>query len=220
VTDMFEADTLKRVRETAVVAVLTIADANDAAPVARSLLAGGITAMELTLRTPVAIEALQTIRRDVPEMAAGVGTILKPSQVHEVASHGAAFGVAPGCNLSVIRAASEVGLSFAPGVAVPSDIETAVEAGCRVLKFFPAEPSGGLKYLQSIAAPYLHLDLEFLPLGGINERTMEAYLRWDPIAAVGGSWIASRDLIDEHNWDQIEANAARASKIAREARRG
>lgn len=219
-TELFHTDTLRRVREAAVVAVLTISDPDSAVPVARSLLDGGIGAMELTLRTPVAIEALVSIRREVPEMVAGIGTILRPEQVVDVAANGAAFGVAPGCNPAVVRAAAKSGLSFAPGVATPSDIEVALEVGCRFLKFFPAQASGGLEYLRSAAAPYLHLGVEFMPLGGIDENSLEDYLQWEPIVAVGGSWIATRELIQDRAWSQIEANAAKASKIIMEVRRG
>lgn len=208
----------RRIREAAVVAVLTIAEIDQAVPAARALLDGGVTAMELTLRTPVAIEALQLIRAEVPEMLAGVGTILRPEQVTQVADSGASFGVSPGFNPLVAQAAIDVGLAFAPGVATPSDIEAAVEMGFRLLKFFPAEPSGGLAYLKSMAGPYLHLDLEFFPLGGITLGVLERYLSWDRIAAVGGSWIATPALLEKRDFERIAANALEASAICREAR--
>jgi 2-dehydro-3-deoxyphosphogluconate aldolase/(4S)-4-hydroxy-2-oxoglutarate aldolase len=218
--EVFSRELWKTIRERGVVAVLVVDKAEDAVVLARSLVDGGVKAMELTLRTPAAVDALRAVRAEVPEMLAGIGTILTPEQVREVRDAGAVFGVSPGCNPRVIRAALDAGLSFAPGVATPTDIEIAVELGCRLLKFFPAEPMGGLSYLASVAAPYLHLGLEFVPLGGVNIRNAGAYLADPLIAAVGGSWIASRKLISGGKWDEIGRNAAEATRVAREARQG
>ena len=162
---LFSATISQQLADTGVVAVLMIDDPADAVPVARALLAGGVNAMELTLRTPAALDALRAIRAGVPEMLAGIGTILTPEQVQDVAAAGAAFGVAPGVNRRVVMAATDLGLSFAPGVVTPSDVEAALELGCRLLKFFPAEPSGGLAYLKSLAAPFAHLGVRYVPLG-------------------------------------------------------
>src|SRR5690606_7036379 len=139
-----------------------------AVPVAEALLAGGVNAMELTLRTPAALSALRRIRKAVPDMLTGIGTILTPAQVREAFDSGAAFGVAPGMNPKVVEAAIDAGLPFAPGICTPSDIARAVEFDRKWLKFFPAEPLGGLKYLETIAAPYRHLGLKYIPLGGLN----------------------------------------------------
>jgi 2-dehydro-3-deoxyphosphogluconate aldolase/(4S)-4-hydroxy-2-oxoglutarate aldolase len=181
---------------------------------ARALLDGGIDIMELTLRTAAALEALRVIRRELPEMLAGIGTILKPQQVVDVQDSGAAFGVAPGMNPAVIRQAQRVGLPFAPGVVTPSDTEAALELGCRELKFFPAEPSGGLAYLKSLAAPYAHLGIRFVPLGGLNAQNMAAYLADPLILAIGGSWLAPRELIKQKNWSAITQRAREAREIA------
>ena len=162
---------LSQLEQTRVIAVLMIDDENDAVPVARALLAGGVNCIELTLRTPVAMEALLCIRAAVPEMVVGVGTILNVQQVNEVKAAGAAFGVAPGMNPRVVAEATRIGLPFAPGVCTPTDIELAIEQGCRLLKFFPSEPSGGLAYLRTIAAPFVHLGVRFIPLGGVGART-------------------------------------------------
>ena len=165
---VFPSELQSRIERAGVMAVLMIDDASNAVPLARALLDGGVTAMELTLRTPVALEALRSIRAEVPEMIAGAGTVLTPQQVHEVQDAGAAFAVAPGVNRRVIREASAAGLPFAPGICTPTDIEMALDEGCRLLKFFPAGPQGGLPYLTSIAAPYQHLGVRFVPLGGIS----------------------------------------------------
>jgi 2-dehydro-3-deoxyphosphogluconate aldolase/(4S)-4-hydroxy-2-oxoglutarate aldolase len=151
-------------------------------------------------------------------MMPGIGTILTPEQVDQVAEAGAAFGVAPGLNRRVVLRAQEVGLPFAPGVATPSDLEAALELGCREVKFFPAEPSGGLAYLKSMAAPYTHLGVRFVPLGGLKADNLGDYLRSPLVLAVGGSWLAPRDLIQQHDWDAITRRAAEATRIVREVR--
>ncbi|MDO4575451.1 MAG: bifunctional 4-hydroxy-2-oxoglutarate aldolase/2-dehydro-3-deoxy-phosphogluconate aldolase [Planctomycetia bacterium] len=203
----FSEEMLARMYEGGAVAVLVIDDAKNAVPTAKALWEGGVRAMELTLRTPAALEALRLVRKEVPEMLAGVGTILTPEQVQTVADAKADFGVAPGLNEDVVRAAQQAGLPFAPGIMTPSEIEKAVALGCRELKLFPAEPLGGMKYLQSIAAPYNHLELRYLPLGGLTLANIDAYVASPLLLALGGSWIASRKLIQEQRWDAIAQNA-------------
>jgi 2-dehydro-3-deoxyphosphogluconate aldolase/(4S)-4-hydroxy-2-oxoglutarate aldolase len=214
----FVPELLERIEQCGVIAVLVVDEVRHAVPLARALLSGGVDAMELTLRTDAAVEALRAIRQDVPEMLAGIGTILRPEQVGMVAKAGAAFGVSPGVNVRVISEARRVGLPFAPGVVTPSDVEAALELGCRELKFFPAEPSGGIEYLKSMAAPYVHLGVRFVPLGGVNTRNLATYLGESMVLAVGGSWLAPRDLIAAENWQAITDRAAEASRIAREVR--
>lgn len=203
-----------------VIAVLVIDDLADAVPLAGTLLESGVRCVELTLRTPCAIDALKIIRREVPEMTAGIGTVLTRDQIREIKSAGAAFGVAPGLNRNVLDETEKHELPFAPGIATPSDIEAALEYECRVMKFFPAEPSGGLSYLESIAAPYAHLNLQFIPLGGLNEQNLHQWLENPLVCAVGGSWIAPRNLIQEKNWDEIRRRARTAAAIADEVNQG
>lgn len=210
-TPAFDSQLAGRVESSGVVAVLIIERAADAVPLAKALLAGGITAMELTLRTAVALDALREVVREVPDILAGVGTVLSPDQVTQVVEAGAAFGVAPGCNPRVLAAAREAGLSFAPGITTATDIEIAVENDCRMLKFFPAEPMGGLKYLKAISAPYAHLGLKYIPLGGVNEDNMASYLSDPLVAALGGSWLAPKTLVSAGDWDGIAALARAAS---------
>ena len=214
----FDDSLLTQIEQCGVVAVLVIDNEDHAVPVAKALLEGGITAMELTLRTPAAIGALNKIRTEIPEMVAGIGTVLTPEQIQTVHDAGGQFAVAPGTNPRVIQAAQKIGLPFAPGVATPSDIETAVELGCRELKFFPAEPSGGLKYLKSMAAPYAHLGLRYVPLGGVNADNLGTYMSDPLIMAVGGSWLAKRDAINSEDWTGIRDRAAQAVEIAKQAR--
>ncbi len=208
---LFPEETLTRIESAGIIAVLVLDQADHAVPVAEALLAGGVTAMELTLRTPAAIASLKAIHKNVPGMLAGIGTILTTGQVDEVLDADAAFGVSPGLNPRVIEHAKARGLPFAPGIVTPSDIEAAVALGCREMKFFPAEPSGGLPYLESIAAPFKHLGVRFLPLGGINPANMAAYLDHPSVAAVGGSWLAPPELIASRNWNAITALAGEAA---------
>jgi 2-dehydro-3-deoxyphosphogluconate aldolase/(4S)-4-hydroxy-2-oxoglutarate aldolase len=208
----------KKIKNSGVIAVLIIDDANHAVPLATSLLAGGITAMELTLRTPAALDSLKAIIREVPGMLAGIGTILNPSQVDAAADAGAAFGVAPGCNPRIIAHAQKRGLPFGPGIATPTDIEIALENGCTLLKYFPAETLGGLKHLKNMAAPYQHLGVEYIPLGGISAANAESYLKDPLIAAIGGSWLAPREAIKNAEWALIEKNAREAVEQVRKAR--
>lgn len=205
-----------RIRAAKIVAVVVIDKAADAVPLARSLLAGGIDTIELTLRTPTAFESLAAIRSECPEMLVGLGTVLTAEQVGEAVQRGAAFAVAPGLNADVVRAAVVADLPFAPGIVTPSDIESAVALGCCLLKFFPAEASGGIPYLKSMAAPYAHLGLEYIPLGGLDADNFTRYLALDNVPAVGGSWIAPRELIQKRDWETITRNARQATgKLAK-----
>ncbi|MDF1656607.1 MAG: bifunctional 4-hydroxy-2-oxoglutarate aldolase/2-dehydro-3-deoxy-phosphogluconate aldolase [Verrucomicrobiales bacterium] len=193
--------------ESKLLAVLVIDDLDAAVPVASALLAGGVNAMELTLRTPVALEAARLIKEQVPQMMVGIGTILTTDQVDEAITVGATFGVSPGINPEVMRHAASVGLPFGPGVMTPTDIDIAIREGARLLKFFPAGSSGGLAHLKNIAAPFSHLGVQFIPLGGVTLDNMTDYLKSDLIAAVGGSWLAPRDVIARNDWKTIEENA-------------
>lgn len=204
----------KQISDANIIAVLTIDSVENAVPLARTLLEGGIHAMELTLRTPEAMDCLIRIVNEVPEMLAGVGTVIRPEQVLEAKKNGAAFAVSPGTNRAVLQAAKEADLYFAPGIVTPSDIETALEFDCRVMKFFPAETSGGLPHLRSMTAPYSYLGLQFIPLGGINENNLKTYLSDPLISAVGGSWIAKPEEIRAANWAPILERAHTASRLA------
>jgi 2-dehydro-3-deoxyphosphogluconate aldolase/(4S)-4-hydroxy-2-oxoglutarate aldolase len=210
---MNESQVFERLTAACVVAVLVIDRAEDAVPVAEALLSGGVTAIELTLRTPAALDALRQIRQALPEMLAGIGTVLTTDQVTQVIDAGGEFAVAPGMNPRVVEAALAAGLPFAPGICTPSDIERALEYDRRLLKFFPAEPSGGLAYLRAIAAPYAHLGLKYIPLGGLTISNMADYLREPVIGGIGGSWIAPRDVIRAGDWTRIAESAHRAIAI-------
>lgn len=200
-------------------AVVSINDAARAVPLAEALLRGGVDTIELTLRTPAALEAVKRITSEVPAMTVGTGTVLNEAQVDDALAAGAHFGVSPSVNRSVLRHAKLGGFPFAPGIMTPTDIDISLQEGCDLLKFFPATSSGGLPHLQNIAAPFAHLGIGFIPLGGINPGNLGDWLDDPKIVAVGGSWLAPPKLIDEAQWDQIEANVREARKIE-SARRG
>ncbi len=210
---LFSAALLERFEKTRIISVLVVEDARHAVQVARALIRGGVDAMELTLRTPSALDCLRAVRAEVPEMIVGAGTIIFPQQVEQVLDAGAAFGVAPGTNPAVIRESVRLGLPFAPGVVTPTDIDAAVQCGCRELKYFPAEPSGGLSMLASIKAPYAHLGLKYIPLGGVTLANLRSYLADPDVIAVGGSWLAKADAIRAERWDEIEQNARSARAV-------
>jgi 2-dehydro-3-deoxyphosphogluconate aldolase/(4S)-4-hydroxy-2-oxoglutarate aldolase len=211
---------LERIERTGVIAVLVVDRADDAVPLAEALLGGGVDAIELTLRTPAALEAVRRICRAVPDMLVGMGTVLTPEQVDQAADAGAVFAVAPGLNPRVVTHAQSVKLPFAPGIMTASDIEAAAELGCRELKFFPAQPSGGAPLLKSLGAPYAHLGLRFIPLGGLNPKNVSDYLANPAVLALGGSWIATREAIAQRDWQGIADQARQARQLVDQFRSG
>ncbi len=214
-TSMLPDPLAERLARSGVVAVVTVENPEDAAPIARALLAGGVGALELTFRTARAAEAIRRIRAEVPEILAGAGTLLNRAHVEAAIEVGAEFGVAPGCNPSTIAAARECGLPFAPGVMTPTDMEIALEHGCRVLKYFPATNLAAPSALETMAAPFAHLGLRFIPLGGINLASLPQWLASPAVLCVGGSWLAPRDLIQRKDWTALQRNAEQAAEIAR-----
>ena len=203
----FPNEILRRLRQSRVVAGFSVSRLELAVPLARALIAGGIDAIELMLRTPVGIQSIRSICSEVPEILVGAGTVLDRDTVAEVKAAGAHFGVSPGTNPQVVTRAQQIGLPFAPGITTPSDLEAAIELGCRFVKFFPAEASGGVSYLKSLAAPYSHLEIEYFPLGGINADNMLSYLSLPSVTAVGGSWIVNQELVEKQDWPEITARA-------------
>lgn len=198
---------IARIKQAGVIAVIVLDKLQDAVPLSKALLAGGVNAIELTLRTPVALEGAKIIKQEVPEIMVGLGTVLTVQQVKAATEIGVDFAVSPGCNPRILSAANDNGLSFAPGIATPTDIEIALEAGCRLLKYFPAKTLGGLEHLTNMAAPYQYLKLSFIPLGGVNMSNASEYLNSPLIGAIGGSWIANRSLIQANNWKKITENS-------------
>ena len=192
--------------------VVEIPDASLAVPVGRGLVAGGLPCIEVTFRTPAAADAIRALRADVPELLVGAGTVLTPAQVDTARDAGAGFLVAPGSSAAVMARAEEVGLPLIPGVATPSEIETAVARGLDVVKFFPAEASGGTAFLRAVGAVYP--GVRFVPTGGIGPDNVSSYLALDNVLAVGGSWVTPRTAVASGDVETISRLAAEAVNLA------
>ena len=208
----FGTDVVARLRAARVVPVITIGDASNAVPLARALVDGGLPCAEITFRTPSAAESIARISSEVPELFVGAGTVLTPSQVDAASDAGAQFIVAPGFSPIVVEHCQSRGLAVFPGVATPTEVEAALTTGLRTLKFFPAEPIGGLAYLKAIAAPYV--DVNFIPTGGITATNVAAYLACDRVVACGGSWMAPAEWIAARQFDRIRDETRRAVAAA------
>ncbi len=206
---------IARVTEYRIVPVAVVDAPEDALPMADALLAAGLPVVEVTLRTPAALESIRLLRRDRPQLLVGAGTVLSPAQVKEAVEAGAQFGLAPGLNPRVVGAAAEAGWFFMPGVMTPSEVELALELGARLLKFFPAEAAGGAATLRALAGPFAHTGVKFVPLGGVGPGNLAEYLALPSVAAVGGSWMIDRSMIRDGRFDEIERLARQAVELAR-----
>ena len=202
-----------------IIAVLEIESENNAVPLAKALFEGGVKIIELALRTKASFPSISLITKAFPQMYIGIGTIIEPGQAAAVKKeNGVRFGVSPGINPEIVKEAIAADLPFAPGIATPSDIEQAISLGCRVVKFFPAEGLGGLNYLKNINAPYNHLGVKYIPLGGVTADNLPSYAQFKPVIAIGGSWIAPKDLINAQNWTEITKRAREAKDIWNKSR--
>jgi 2-dehydro-3-deoxyphosphogluconate aldolase/(4S)-4-hydroxy-2-oxoglutarate aldolase len=206
----------ERLRAAGVVPVVELPGADLAVPLAEALLAGGLSCVEITFRTPAAREGLAAIRRAHPEILLGAGTVLDEDQVDAAVEAGADFAVAPGTTPEVVRAALDRGLPMLPGTCTPSDVETARRLGLRLLKFFPAEPVGGADYLRTLCAPYR--DVRFVPTGGVTPSTLPGYLALPQVVACGGTWMVKADTVRAGDWDQVTSLAAEAAALVASAR--
>jgi 2-dehydro-3-deoxyphosphogluconate aldolase / (4S)-4-hydroxy-2-oxoglutarate aldolase len=201
-----------------VVPVIAIESVEAALPLADALLDGGLPVAEITFRTSAAAEVIATMVRQRPDLLVGAGTLLSEANVEAAHAAGARFGVAPGLNPTVVRHATEKQLPFAPGVCTPSEIEQALGLGCRIVKFFPAEPSGGVEMVKALAAPYAHTGIRFMPTGGVSLANLEKYLSVKAVAAVGGTWIAKPDDLAAGRWQAIRDRCKEAVEIVRRVR--
>lgn len=199
-----------------VIPVLTLDDPADAAPLVRALVRGGLTAVEFTLRTPTALEAIAAAAREVPEAVVGAGTVVRAEQVGAAARAGARFLVSPGWTPGLLDAMTASGLPFLPGVSTASEVVALAERGVTELKFFPAEAAGGTAYLRALAAPLP--DVRFCPTGGIDAERAPAYLALPNVACVGGSWMVPQDALRDRDWDRVERLAREAAALRATAR--
>jgi 2-dehydro-3-deoxyphosphogluconate aldolase/(4S)-4-hydroxy-2-oxoglutarate aldolase len=194
-----------------VLPVVVIDRLEDAVPVARALVAGGLPAIELTLRTPVALDAIRAIADDVPEILIGAGTVVTPGQAKEAQDAGARFLVSPGSTPTLLAAMADTGLPFLPGTSTVSEALAVLEAGFTQMKFFPAEASGGAAYLRSVASPVPAA--RFCPTGGITAATAPDYLALPNVGCVGGSWLTPPAVLEAGDWPRIESLARAAADL-------
>ena len=203
-------DMMKELYSIGLIPVIKIENPDDAVPLAKALIDGGLPAAEITFRTKCAAEAIKNITDMYPEMLVGAGTVLTTEQVDEAIAAGSKFLVSPGLNPKVTAYALSKGVPMLPGCSNPSDIEAALELGLSTVKFFPAEAAGGLKMLKAMAAPYGQLT--FMPTGGISAENLLDYLKFNKIVACGGSFMVKDELVKEKRWDEITALTKNAVK--------
>ncbi|WND21347.1 bifunctional 4-hydroxy-2-oxoglutarate aldolase/2-dehydro-3-deoxy-phosphogluconate aldolase [Streptomyces violaceus] len=195
-----------------VIPVVVIEDASDAVPLARALVAGGLPAIEVTLRTPAALDAIREISGQVPGAVVGAGTVIGPGQVEESVAAGSRFLVSPGWTDVLLEAMRASGVPFLPGVSTTSEVVALLERGVREMKFFPAEAAGGTAYLKSLAGPLPQA--RFCPTGGIGPASAPDYLALPNVGCVGGSWMLPQDAVAARDWGRVEALARAAAGLS------
>ncbi len=196
-----------------VIPVMVINKLEHAVPLANALVEGGLKVLEITLRTPVALDAIRQIKSEVSDAIVGAGTIINIDTLNQAVDAGSEFLVSPGVTNSLINHAINTGVPILPGVATPSEAMKLMEKGLTAMKFFPAEAAGGVPMLKSIGGPLPQIT--FCPTGGVNPENAKQYLALKNVACVGGSWMAPADLVDAENWDEIRRRAKQAAMISR-----
>ncbi len=195
-----------------VIPVIRIEDADDAVPLVNALVKGGLPAVEITMRTPAALDAIRAAVAGCPDAIVGAGTILNKAHFREAADAGSKFIVSPGATIELLDTARKSEVPLLPGAITPSEIMAMREEGFRVLKFFPAEQAGGASFLKSIASPLA--DITFCPTGGIGPDNLMSYLNLPNVACVGGSWITPGDVLKAKDWGRVETLAREAVELA------
>jgi 2-dehydro-3-deoxyphosphogluconate aldolase / (4S)-4-hydroxy-2-oxoglutarate aldolase len=192
-----------------VMPVVTIDDAEIAPDLARAYLRGGIRVIEVTLRTPVALRAIEAISRAAPDISVGAGTVLSAADLQSAASAGAAFAISPGCTPALLEAGRNASIPYLPAVATASEVMSGLAAGYQFFKFFPAGAAGGIPMLKSFGGPFP--ETRFCPTGGITQSTVRSYLELPNVLCAGGSWLSPPDALAARDWPRIEALAAAAA---------
>jgi 2-dehydro-3-deoxyphosphogluconate aldolase/(4S)-4-hydroxy-2-oxoglutarate aldolase len=195
-----------------IVPVMVINNVEHAVPLAKALVKGGLKVLEITLRTPAALESIKRIKAEVPDAIVGAGTIINIETLNAAIEAGAQFIVSPGTTDKLIDAALATGVPLLPGIANPSDAMRLLEKGITAMKFFPAEAAGGVPMLKSIGAPIPQII--FCPTGGVSQKNVKEYYRLPNVACVGGSWMCAANLVDDENWDEITRLSAEAVQLA------
>ena len=208
-----DADTIfSRLLASRLLPVVVLDDPADAVPLARALVEGGLPVAEVTFRTDAAAESIRRMAAEVPEALLGAGTVLTPAQVAAARAAGASFLVTPGFNPAVVAAAAEAGLPIVPGVNNPTGVEQAMAAGLSAVKFFPAEPTGGVPFLKALTGPYGAM--RFIPTGGIGPKNLRDYLALPAVLACGGSWMVDPALVRARRFDEVRRLTAEAVALA------
>jgi len=211
-----EVAVVERIAAAALLPVVELSAVDDAVPLLEALLEGGLPLAEITLRTAAAIEAIAVLRERYPDALVGAGTVRRVEDIERLAAVGALFVVSPGVNVDLVAACDALSLPAIPGACTPTEVDTALRAGARLVKLFPAEPSGGVPFVRAIAAPFP--DARFVPTGGITAANLAAYLSVPQVAACGGSWLVSPTLIRERAFAEITARTREAVAIVKECR--
>ena len=204
----WQKDPEEILRHGPVVPVMVIHKLEHAVPLAKALMAGGIRVLEITLRTPVAVDAISAISREVPGAIVGAGTVIRPEELTAVAEAGAVFAISPGLTVELLQAANQGTIPLIPGISTVSELMTGMALGYTHFKFFPAEAAGGLKMLKAIAGPFPQIT--FCPTGGITLDNYRDYLALSNVACIGGSWVAPQEAMDRGDWTRITALAREA----------
>lgn len=210
------SEILNDIKKLGIVPVVVLDDVDDARELGQALIEGGLPCAEVTFRTDAAEESIKILTSEFPDMIVGAGTVLTTEQVDRAVSAGAKFIVSPGLNSKIVEYCISKNVTIIPGTCTPSDIEAALEFGLSVVKFFPAEPAGGIKFIKAIAAPYT--SVSFMPTGGINIDNVREYLKYDRIVACGGSWMVKNSLIKSREFDKIKELTREAVAIVKEVR--
>ncbi len=207
---------LEKFQKIGIIPVVVLDDAKDAEALGKALMEGGLPAAEVTFRTEAAEESIRIMAEKFPDMLVGAGTVLTTEQVDRAVAAGAKFIVSPGLNPKVVKYCIEKNIPVTPGTQTPTEMEQAIELGLDIVKFFPAEPAGGLKMIKAVSAPYTML--KFMPTGGISAENVREYLAFDKILACGGSWMVKKDMIKNGEFDKIKEMVAEAAAIVKEIR--
>ena len=211
-------DIVETLKSAGIIPVIVIDKVEQAVPLAKALVKGGLPVLEVTFRTKAAPEAIAAIRREVPEAIVGAGTLLTPEMVKAAKDVGCVFGVAPGFDPVVMAAAKEVGLPFCPGIATASELSQALTAGAPMVKFFPAEAAGGVKMIKNLLGAFRFTGVRFMPTGGVKPENVGDYLAVPEIVCCGGTWLVPKDALAAGDFAKIEALAAEASALVKRLR--
>ena len=208
-------NTVEILSKSKVIPVIVIEKVEQAVPLAKALVRGGLPVLEVTFRTEAAAAAIAAIRAEVPEAIVGAGTILTVEQLRAAKKAGAVFGVAPGFDPVIMEEAKAELFPFCPGIATASELSQALTAGAPMVKFFPAEAAGGVKMIKNLLGAFRSTGVKFMPTGGINLSNLKDYLAVPEIVACGGTWIVPKDALASNDWDAIEKLAADAAALVK-----